>query len=458
MNVMTRGVKNALRSPLRSGAIMLMFAISIGLILSMLVARSSILAKIDEVKATAGTSVTIRPAGVNGFQGGGSPLTAAQVATITSTPHISGVTSTLQDQLTTTDTNLVSSLNLGSFGRRFQRSSSDSTDSTTSDTTTGTTQTPPITVTGTTDVDSIATNGGSLTISSGSTIDASGSGQVALVGSDLATKNNLSTGSTFTAYGQTITVSGIFKTGTSFADSGIIMPLTTVQNLTSQVGDVSSVTATVDSSDNVSSTVTALTSVLGSDKADITSEVEQAATSVQSLQGIASLALAGVIGSAIAGAAIILLAMIMVVRERRREIGVMKAIGGTNAKIVGQFMIEGLTLTIVGAVLGLLLGILVSGPLTSSLVTSSANSSTTTQTTGAGGAPARTRGGGGGFANAIGGGFNQVKNNITTVSATLTPQTFGIAIGVTLLISLIGSALPAWFISRIRPAEVLRTE
>ena len=62
MNVITRGVKNSLRSPIRSGAIVLMFAISIALVLSMLVARSSVLSKIDEVKSNAGTSITIRPA------------------------------------------------------------------------------------------------------------------------------------------------------------------------------------------------------------------------------------------------------------------------------------------------------------------------------------------------------------------------------------------------------------
>lgn len=73
MNVITRGVKNSLRSPIRSGAIILMFAISIALVLSMLVARSSVMSKIDEVKATAGTSITIRPAGTMGDMGGGDP-------------------------------------------------------------------------------------------------------------------------------------------------------------------------------------------------------------------------------------------------------------------------------------------------------------------------------------------------------------------------------------------------
>jgi putative ABC transport system permease protein len=71
MNVVSRGMRNAFRSPLRTGAIVLMLAISIGLILSMLVARSSVNNKINEVKATAGTSVTISPAGVMGFAGGG---------------------------------------------------------------------------------------------------------------------------------------------------------------------------------------------------------------------------------------------------------------------------------------------------------------------------------------------------------------------------------------------------
>lgn len=77
MNVVSRGIKNALRSPLRAGAVILMLAISIALIVSMLVARASIIQKIDEVKASVGTKVVVTPAGIQGFMGGGDPLTAA---------------------------------------------------------------------------------------------------------------------------------------------------------------------------------------------------------------------------------------------------------------------------------------------------------------------------------------------------------------------------------------------
>jgi len=452
MNVLTRGVKNTLRSPLRSGAIVLMFAISIALILSMLVARSSVLSKIDEVKATAGTSVTIRPAGVMGNMGGGNPLTAEQLSTIKSTTHISATTMTLSDQLSSDDTDLTSSLEFGSFGQR-QRESSSSSESTGGMTMQA--PTPGVTVTGTTDVNSVSTDGSDLNITSGSTIDAAGSENVALVGSTLAEKNSLEVGDTFTAYNQTITVKGIYTTDNRFQDSGIIMPLATVQTLTDQANVVSTVVATVDSSDNVAATVESLKSSLGDD-ADITSEVQRAEESVSSLEGIASLALAGVIAAAIAGAAIVLLAMVMVVRERRREIGVMKAIGGTDGKVVGQFITEGLTLTVFGAVIGMALGILVSGPMTTSLV-SSQSSSSSQQTRGgatASSSSARPQGGPGGFE----GGFRQLQTNATQVTASLTPDIIALALGVTVFISLIGTAIPAWFTARVRPAEVLRTE
>jgi len=460
MNVVTRGIKNAARSPLKSGAIVLMFAISIALILSMLVARGSVLSKIDEVKATAGTSVTIQPAGIMGTMGGGDPLTSEQVSKITETEHVSSVSATLTDQLGTDDTDLESSLELGSFGQRQQRfeTSSNTPTAPGSDTEVATEMadrpapTPRTTVTGTTDANSVSTDGSDLSITSGAIIDGSSSELVALIGSDLAEKNSLAVGDTFTAYGSTITVKGIYETGNAFQDSGVIMPLATVQSLTEQEGAVNTVTATIDSSDNVTATVAALKTSLGDD-ADITSDIERATSSVESLQSIADLAFAGVIGASIAGAIIILLSMIMVVRERRREIGVIKAIGGTNGTVTAQFTIEGLALTITGAVLGLILGVIVSGPMTTSLVSSSDTTTATTQTQGR-----RSPGGMGGFGGAVQGGVSQINTNLTQVTASLTPQVFLSAMGITLLIAILGSAIPAWLTARIRPAEVLRSE
>jgi putative ABC transport system permease protein len=315
---------------------------------------------------------------------------------------------------------------------------------------------PRTVITGTSDPSSVIA---SSKLTSGSMINGSSSDYVALVGKTLAEKNGLKVGDTFTAYGKKITVKGIYNSDNTFENNGLIMPIATVQTLTSQTGEATAVTVTVDSSDNVTSTVAALKTALGS-KADITSQEDQAKESLAPLESIASLATAGVIGASVAGAVIILLSMIMVVRERRREIGVIKAIGGTNAKVIVQFVTEALTLTIIGGILGLGLGILTSGPLTKSLVSSSSSStssdgpslSTGGPSNSSSDTPARRSEGG------LRGISDQLGTNVNDVTSTLTPTIVAESIGIILLIAIIGSAVPAWAIAHVRPAEVLRTE
>lgn len=465
MNVITRGARNALRSPARSGAIVIMLAISIALVMSMLIARSGVMAKIDDVKSTNATQITINAAGVRGGMGGGDPLTAAAITTIQNTAHITSVTSTLTDQLGTDDTDLEASLELGNFGQRMQRfeGSGNSLDQQTAlpsdgdgDTSSNNAErrapTPRTTVTGTTDPSSVANDGGELTLTSGEMIDGTSGQHEALIGSSLAEKNELKVGDTFTIYTQTFAVKGIYETGNSFQDSGVVVPLASLQTLTDQEGAVLTAVATVDSSDNVSSVVEKLESSLG-DTADVTSEAERAENTVSSLNSISTLATGGVVAATIAGTTIVLLAMTMVVRERKREIGVIKAIGGTNIKVIGQFITEAITLTLVGGIIGIALGVLVSGPITSSLVISNSESNQPVRGGSQSMSPDTAREGGFGPQAAL-----NVQQSVATIAAEASPASVATATSIVLLIAIIGSAIPAWLIARVRPAEVLRTE
>lgn len=209
MNVLTRGVKNALRSPVRGGAIILMLAISVALVLVMLSARTGVINKIDDVKAATASTISVSAAGIQGGQGGGDPLTADQVASITKTAHVTNVVSSLTDQLGTSDTNLTPSATLGKFGQRMQRfegsssssmSSGESRDSG-SETETRTPPQPRTTVTGTTDPILSQQMEEHWILQTARISMEHLAKNTALVGSNLASKNNLKAGSTLTAYG-----------------------------------------------------------------------------------------------------------------------------------------------------------------------------------------------------------------------------------------------------------------
>lgn len=452
MNVATRGIRNAFRNTIRSLSIVTILGLSIGLSLAMLLARQAVGQKIESVKASVGNTVSISPAGVRGFEGGGEPLTETQLAKVAGLAHITAVTETLSDRLTTADTDLESAVDAGSLGQRFtsrngqtftppqglsQQGAAGST---------GTVSfTPPVTVLGTTAPTNLSTTqgGGTFTLKSGKVFDSNSSANVAVVGSSLATKNKLAVGSTFTAYDTEITVVGIFDAGNDFSNNQVVMPLKTVQTLSDQAGDITSATLTVDSVGNVASVTSAVSKALGN-AADVTNESDQVKESLEPLQNIQTISLYSLVGAVIAGAVIILMTMIMIVRERRREIGVIKAIGASNTKVVGQFTSEALTLTALGGIVGIMLGALAGNPITKMLINNS--SSTASDTVG---------GPSGGFARVT---TRSIGRSFDNISASVGWDIILYGLGAALLIALIGSAFAAFFIAKVRPAEVMRAE
>lgn len=443
----------------------------------MLAARQAVSSQIETIKGSVGNTVSISPAGVRGFEGGGEALDADDVAAVEGVDHVTAVSAQLSDRLSTDDTtDLESSIELGSLGQRRANDGTSESTNTESDTQTedrqmmgpgGMDPMSSITITGLSDISSDSVWGGStVTWTSGEVFDPSSTDMVAVIGSALAEKNDLAVGDTFTAYDQTLTVVGVYDAGTDFANNGVFVPLSTLQSISDQEGSVTSMTATIDSVDNLETATSAISTALG-DSADVTNSQESAETAVSSLQSVSSIALFSLIGAVVAGAIVILLTMIMIVRERRREIGVMKAIGSSNGSIVWQFIVESVTLTAVALVIGVVIGIAAATPLTNALVASSSESTgSQSQTRG----PGSTGGVGGQNGMQVGqmpsGGFGdgarqfgqtgvQTAQNITS-SVGIATILYGV--GLALLIAILGSALPAFLISNIKPAEAMRSE
>ena len=475
MNVISRGVRNAFRNGIRTVSVVVILGLSLALALSMLLAHQAVNKKIDNIKSSEGNTITISPAGERGFEGGGTPLTQTQLNGIAKLDHVETVEESLNDRLISSDTNLQSSTQLGQLGMRFISNFGGSSGAISGNSSFNPADfTPPVMVLGSNNPTDLASTqgGGTFTLKSGSIFSSTSSADVALVGTALASQNSLSIGSTFTAYSTTIKVVGIFDSGNDFSNGLLVLPLKTLQTLSGQPGDITSAVVTVDSVSNVNSVTSAIKSKLGN-AADLTSSVDQAQSSIDSLNNIKSISLYSLIGAVVAGAVIIFLVMLMIVRERKREIGVFKAIGASNAKIVGQFMVEAVTLTLLAAVVGILISLVAADPITKALVNNSTNSGSTSgvQTPGFG---ATTGGGGAGFARvrqfssgsnsagpvfvSQGRGISRLRNNITNIHAVVSWSIVLYGLGAAILIALIGSGIASWSIAKVRPAEVLRTE
>jgi putative ABC transport system permease protein len=458
MSVITRGVRNAFRNGIRTASVIVLLGIASALALALLLANQAVKAKVTDLKKSAATTLTVRPAGSFGQEGGGDPLTTADITKLQGIAHVTSVGANLaagqrisfsagqQPQIPTSDVSLESSINAGTLGRRrFSSGSSDSG---------GTSVAAPdfklpVMLTGL--IGDFDREGQPLKVTIGTGTFSKDDVAEAIVGKGIAEKNSLKIGSTFTGKGTTFKVVGIIDAGNQFGNDAVMIPLATAQRLSGTSGEVSEVYARVDSIENIDAAKASIESALGASRVDITSAAQNTADALASLASIQRIATIGMIAALAAAAVITFLIMVMIVRERRREIGVLKAIGASNVSVVSLFVTEALALTLCGALLGIGLAAASSNQITGALV--SANTPTASASSEQG-----PRGPGAGFVRRIGGATGTaadlVKNVQTNVGADLLLK--GLGAGV--LIAILGSAIPAWLIAKVRPAEVMRGE
>ncbi len=182
-----------------------------------------------------------------------------------------------------------------------------------------------------------------------------GDSDVAIIGKPLADKYNLQVGDTWTVENDDFQIVGIVeKTDISEIDSAVIVPLDNLQAIMNKdtyyaiyvvpddVRDTEKVAAAInDASDNLN----ALTA------ADTARQASQIVDQIRFFTfGIGAIA-------AFVGGLGVMNTMIMAVMERRKEIGVMKAIGATNSMILRQILTESAMISVIGGVGGILIGI-----------------------------------------------------------------------------------------------------
>ena len=208
-------------------------------------------------------------------------------------------------------------------------------------------------------------------------------------------------------------VVGIYETGVAWEDGGGVMALRETQRLMGRPRSVSYIFVEVMEPSQAEAVAAAINERFPEVRASLSSEFAQNTNDIQ-LTGDMTTAIQ--ILAMIVGGVVVANTMIMAIFERTREIGTLRALGWKSRRILVQVMQESLYLCLVAGILGCILGVAV--------VTLLAN------------LPG---------ANAF-------------VSPIWSFKTFAIAIGVALLLGVLGGLYPAWRASHFQPVEALRYE
>ena len=200
--------------------------------------------------------------------------------------------------------------------------------------------------------------------------------RVAVVGSDTADTLGLgpsAIGSQILIGGLPFEVIGILQpkgsAGAFSQDDQVLVPIAAVQKYFTGSDSVRTIGVSVDAAENVDLVSAEITSELRSrhglgvadtDDFSISSQAQLLST-VSSVTGILTLLLAGIASiSLVVGGIGIMNIMLVSVRERTREIGIRKAVGAKRRDILFQFLIEALTLSVIGGLVGIAVGLAVS--------------------------------------------------------------------------------------------------
>lgn len=235
-----------------------------------------------------------------------------------------------------------------------------------------------------------------------------------IIGKTAAQEMNKTVGDSISISNKTFEISGIYETGNFMDDRGIAMSLDSLQNLTNKTGEVSLIIVKASNGTDATSLATKIqnnypnelttsTSLSGMDRMNNGLDVINSGSWAVSLLAM------------LVGGIIVIITMLKAVAERTREIGVLRAVGWTQKRIIAMIMGESVFLSLIAVFVGLVIGV--------------------------------------GIVELL-----SVTNVLRGIMPAFSIFLFLKGIGVALLLGILGGIYPAYRASRLSPTEALRYE
>jgi len=421
-------MRNILRSPVRTGVVSLLVGLGLALAIMSLSINVALEQQVETLSSELGTQFEVRPAGSFGGFGAAEPMDESILEEIADLPHVLSIDRVLtvnyrSERNRTILTGIESVENLTIFG------------------------------------------GGSANLVSGRYFTDSDQGQMTtIISADLAEENLIGLGDLFIVGEMSYEIVGLFDSETRFGRMSIFVPLQTLQIVSEQEGMVSQATVTADHLENIEVLVSSIREFVGEDVDVIIPQEQQLSTFENSLSTMTGANSTNLFVALTVAGITIFFTLLLAVKERAREIGVLKALGASASDLITGFAWEGLTLAILGCLVGVIIfgtaGQAAAGWFLDNTLESSNRNMTDHL-------PDEIQGGGqrgGGFI-----GIGQGRNSLVTrfnpaslftenLQVSLSPGILVTIFATAAFLGTLGGLLPALLALRLRPAEVLRND
>ena len=182
-------------------------------------------------------------------------------------------------------------------------------------------------------------------------------GNEAVIGADVADFSGLKPGKSLTLLGEKLQVLAVLPRTGTIDDSRVFAHLHTVQRLTNSGEVVNAIEVMGCCEDAAGKLVPSLAELLPDAKVVTISQVVSTQVGINRLMSQMSLLVLGIL--VVVGGASVASTISSNVRERRREVGTLMALGATPSLVARMFLLKAWLLGIVGAVSGCVLGLIV---------------------------------------------------------------------------------------------------
>ena len=177
-----------------------------------------------------------------------------------------------------------------------------------------------------------------------------------IIGEMTAQSLNKTVGDTIVLSNQTFTIVGTYETGNFQDDRGIVMSLGKLQSLTGNTDMVSLILVKASNGTSATSLADTIESKYPNELSTSTS-LSGMERMNNGLEIIESGAWAVTLLALLIGGIVVVVTMVKSVVERTREIGVLKAVGWTNKRILTMIIGEAVVLSLIAAVVGIIVGV-----------------------------------------------------------------------------------------------------